>query len=231
MTCHQTTLGIPILIFLLRIFTALFLLTPFGSPPESISSGNYGTPPNAWWWVKQVIIYFMGLMGMKFCVLIIFLVAPWISRIGDWALRWTEGNEVLQVVFVMLVFPVIMNATQYYIIDSFIKKQTIEHEIIPDEEEDDDLSYDESLRGSLDGLPSDEEDDDPEIWAKGNVGRKMTTHERRGGGSGNQAPPKATDTGYDSQLDGDSSPTVIGSADSVDTERTVSSSNGLINSV
>ena len=69
------------------------------------------------------MIYFLGLMGMKICVLIIFLVLPWISRIGDWALRWTEGNEQLQVFFVMLFFPVVMNATQYYIIDSFIKNQ------------------------------------------------------------------------------------------------------------
>lgn len=61
---------------------------------------------------------------MKFCVLIIFVMLPWISRVGDWALRWTEGNEKVQIVFVMMLFPLIMNALQYYIIDSFIKKQT-----------------------------------------------------------------------------------------------------------
>ncbi|KIN04593.1 hypothetical protein OIDMADRAFT_191760 [Oidiodendron maius Zn] len=227
----DTTVGIPILIFLLRIFTALFLLTPFGSPPESITSGNYGTPPNTWWWLKQVIIYFMGLMGMKFCVLIIFLVAPWISRVGDWALRWTEGNEALQVVFVMLVFPVIMNATQYYIIDSFIKKQATEHELIPDDNEEENRSYDESARGSLDDLHSEEEEDDQEVWAKGKVGRPISANERRGGGSGNQTPPKAANTDYDPQFDGDNSPTVIGSADSVNTERTRSSSVGLRNPV
>lgn len=119
----QTTLGIPILIFLLRIFTGIATRTPLGSPPESIQSGNYGSPPNAWWWLKQSIIYFCGLFGMKFCVLIIFLMFPWISRVGDWALRWTEGNEKVQIVFVMMLFPLIMNALQYYIIDSFIKKQ------------------------------------------------------------------------------------------------------------
>lgn len=48
---------------------------------------------------------------------------PWISRVGDWALGWTEGNEKLQIVFVMMLFPLIMNALQYYIIDSFIKAQ------------------------------------------------------------------------------------------------------------
>lgn len=119
----QTTVGIPILILLLRIFTHLVSYTPMGNPPESIQSGNYGSPPRAWWWLKQSLIYFCGLFGMKFCVLIIFIMFPWISRVGDWALGWTEGNEKLQIVFVMMLFPLIMNALQYYIIDSFIKAQ------------------------------------------------------------------------------------------------------------
>lgn len=71
--------------------------------------------------MKQSLIYFIGLLSMKFIVLLIFIFLPWISHIGDWALRWTEGNEKLQVFFVMLFFPVVMNATQYYIIDTFIK--------------------------------------------------------------------------------------------------------------
>lgn len=58
---------------------------------------------------------------------------------GDWALKWTEGNETVQVFFVMLFFPVVMNALQYYIIDGFIKDQKPKdhHERIPTEEEDD----------------------------------------------------------------------------------------------
>lgn len=76
---------------------------------------------------------------MKFCVLILFLMMPWISRVGDWALRWTEGNEKVQIVFVMMLFPLIMNALQYYIIDSFIKKaaskeDTEGHEGLPPSE-------------------------------------------------------------------------------------------------
>ncbi|KAL8702402.1 MAG: hypothetical protein Q9201_004426 [Fulgogasparrea decipioides] len=50
-------------------------------------------------------------------------LCPWLVRVGDWALRWTEGNETVQVFFVMLFFPVVMNALQYYIIDGFIKNQ------------------------------------------------------------------------------------------------------------
>lgn len=121
-------MGIPILIGLVRLTTALVAYTPLGKPRESIQSGNYGHPPSAWWWFKQSILYFCGLFGMKICVLIIFLVFPWISRVGDWALGWTEGNEQVQIVFVMMLFPLIMNAMQYYIIDSFIKEQQPQHD-------------------------------------------------------------------------------------------------------
>ena len=54
---------------------------------------------------------------------VIFQLCPWLARVGDWALRWTNGNKTLQVFFVMLFFPVVMNALQYYIIDGFIKNQ------------------------------------------------------------------------------------------------------------
>ncbi|PNY24734.1 Vacuolar membrane protein [Tolypocladium capitatum] len=132
----DTTLGIPILIILLRILTGLVAFTPLGRPNESIQSGNYGNPPNAWWWLKQSVIYFGGLFGMKLCVLIIFIILPWISKVGDWALGWTEGNEQLQIAFVMMIFPLIMNGLQYYIIDSFIKKKETEHERLPSEDPD-----------------------------------------------------------------------------------------------
>jgi hypothetical protein len=59
---------------------------------------------------------------MKLCVLAIFAFLPWIAWVGDWALRWTEGNTALQITFVMFVFPLIMNALQYWIIDNFIKE-------------------------------------------------------------------------------------------------------------
>lgn len=59
---------------------------------------------------------------MKLCVFFLIQLMPFIVKIGDWALRWTEGNTAIQIAFVMLLFPVIMNAIQYYIIDTFIKK-------------------------------------------------------------------------------------------------------------
>ncbi|KIW99180.1 uncharacterized protein Z519_00843 [Cladophialophora bantiana CBS 173.52] len=123
----DTTLGIPILIGILKILTVGAGYTPLANPPESIESGRYGTPPKTSWWAKQCLLYFLGLIGMKICVFIIFQLCPWLGRVGDWALGWTEGNEAVQIAFVMFIFPLIMNAAQYYIIDTFIKQKKSPH--------------------------------------------------------------------------------------------------------
>ena len=57
---------------------------------------------------------------MKLFVFFLFLILPWLPWVGDWALRWTEGNEALEIAFVMFIFPLAMNAVQYWIIDNFI---------------------------------------------------------------------------------------------------------------
>lgn len=144
----DTTIGIPILIGILKILTIGASYTWLAKPLESIESGNYGTPPKTTWWLKQCLIYFLGLMGMKTCVFFIFQLCPWLGRVGDWALRWTEGNEAIQVAFVMLIFPLIMNALQYYIIDTFIKN----NKGLPDEA-DQEAGHDEEEEhdGLLDG--------------------------------------------------------------------------------
>ncbi|EXJ76386.1 uncharacterized protein A1O5_00894 [Cladophialophora psammophila CBS 110553] len=123
----DTTLGIPILIGILKILTLGARYTPLANPPESVESGRYGTPPKTAWWAKQCLLYFLGLIGMKICVFIIFQLCPWLGRVGDWALGWTEGNEAVQIAFVMFIFPLIMNAAQYYIIDTFIKQKKGPH--------------------------------------------------------------------------------------------------------
>jgi len=165
-------------------------------------------------------------MGMKICVLIIFLVLPWISRVGDWALKWTEGDEALQVIFVMLVFPVIMNATQYYIIDSFIKNQKpADHERIPDEDVDSTGGhgpYEDPRSGSSDEINSGDEEDD-EVFAKEEELQKSkgkAKHSVRSGKS-SRTPLKTGNKDYDPLFDGESSPTVVGSASTSERERLV----------
>jgi len=157
-------------------------------------------------------------MGMKICVLIIFLALPWISRIGDWALRWTEGNEQLQVFFVMLFFPVVMNATQYYIIDSFIKNQKPgEHEELAGEDGDSDDGTDDSdpfddpTAGSVEDLDSDDEDKLPKKEAV-DINRSLPAEGRKSSALRDRH-------NYDPQFDGESSPTVVGSASNSEREQ------------
>ena len=119
----DTTIGIPVLVVFLNVLHKLFLYTSLANPPESIKSGNYGHPARVTWWMKQCLIYFIGLFLMKMFVFFLFQALPWLAWVGDWALRWTEGNESLQIAFVMFLFPLAMNALQYYIIDAYIKDQ------------------------------------------------------------------------------------------------------------
>ena len=116
----DTTIGIPILIVLLRLIHAGASYAD-RKPTRVDKVWKLRYPPKVTWWLKQSILYFLGLLGMKACVFLIFTLCPWIIVVGNWALRWTEGNEAIQIAFVMLIFPLIMNALQYYIIDSFIK--------------------------------------------------------------------------------------------------------------
>ena len=143
----------------------------------------------------------MGLMGMKLCVLFIFSVLPWISRIGDWALRWTEGDERIQVFFVMLFFPVVMNAIQYYIIDSFIKEQKPrDHQPLPSEDgrdstdDHDDTARSTSIdvdpsRSSGEALLHDDQDLDKSHSKSGSkvtiAGDKEATSKPKSGGTDN----------------------------------------------
>lgn len=166
---------------------------------------------------------------MKFCVLVIFIALPWISRIGDWALRWTEGNERLQVFFVMLFFPVVMNATQYYIIDSFIKNQKPSgHEPLPSDDGDGDNG--DSNDGTDDGGPfvdplsRTNDEVDPE--AEDEVAKKEAVDIKARAnplGKGNQSNSGAKGRhSYDPQFDGDGSPTVVGSASNSEREQLLS---------
>ncbi|SPO00877.1 related to vacuolar membrane protein [Cephalotrichum gorgonifer] len=208
----DTTLGIPILIFLLRIATSLASRTSFGEPPESILSGNYGSPPNWRWWLKQSLLYFCGLFGMKLVVLIMFYAFPWLSHVGDWALGWTEGNEKLQIVFVMMLFPLIMNAMQYYIIDSFIKKQpTAEHQRIPSDEPDEGGHGNGATGG--DGRTSRERYDVPDSFEASSSSDGLGVENEEGDVRLHSSKHLAGRDGYDSDMD-DEAPTVIGSSGS-----------------
>jgi hypothetical protein len=101
---------------------------------------------------------------MKLCVLAIFAFLPWIAWVGDWALRWTEGNTAVQITFVMFIFPLIMNALQYWIIDNFIKDPEHGGEggyegVGGEDDESDDEWLERQQRRREQGIDGDEEDE------------------------------------------------------------------------
>lgn len=121
---------------------------------------------------------------MKACVFVIFKLCPWIIGVGDWALKWTEGNETVQVFFVMLFFPLIMNALQYYIIDSFIKEhRSAEHEPLLQEDEEDEHISQTQNEGNRIRESEDDEDSELDLGddAEQAKSEQLTKGSRRGG--------------------------------------------------
>ena len=100
---------------LLLVVHALFLRTPLARPPQSLKSGNYGDPPRTTWYLKQLLIYFIGLTGMKFSVFLLFSALPWLPWVGDWALKWTQFDERVEIAFALFIFPLFMNAVQSFV--------------------------------------------------------------------------------------------------------------------
>jgi len=155
-------------------------------------------------------------MGMKICVLILFIMLPWLSHVGDWALGWTEGNEKLQIVFVMMLFPLIMNAMQYYIIDSYIKKQ-----VVDGADSDDGTVGGGSIRGepvAYDELSVSESDESEVEEDEGGAKRVRGGHLRLARRDTSPLPSPQKGNEYDPDKDGDSQ-TIIGSSNSRDSTR------------
>ncbi|ORX50860.1 hypothetical protein DM01DRAFT_1337458 [Hesseltinella vesiculosa] len=91
---------------------------------QGFRSGVYGDPPLSQQikpWLKQLAVYTLSLMLMKTMVVLLFRLCPWLESVGDWMLDWTSTNYKLQVAFVMLIFPLVMNIVQFWIIDTIVK--------------------------------------------------------------------------------------------------------------
>ncbi|KAI7871660.1 vacuolar membrane protein-domain-containing protein, partial [Spinellus fusiger] len=135
----DTTLGVVILWFLFLGFDSLtvyFKLSGF-------RSGVYGSPPlqqQMKRWGKQLGLYIASLVIMKAVVVILFRICPWIEDFGRWVLRWTLGNYKLQVVFVMLIFPLVMNIIQFWIVDTIVKHKSEKKAISLSRDEDEEES-------------------------------------------------------------------------------------------
>nr|XP_031861258.1 uncharacterized protein CI109_003228 [Kwoniella shandongensis]KAA5528330.1 hypothetical protein CI109_003228 [Kwoniella shandongensis] len=115
----DTTLGVGIIYFSLKGFTWLFK-EHLGL--EGFVSGQYGHPPRRTFWWKQLLPYLLSIIIMKLLVLLP-LTLPVISdqlfRFGQSLLGWLSPR--IQVIFVMAIFPLVMNVFQFCLVDQVIK--------------------------------------------------------------------------------------------------------------
>ncbi|KAI7870815.1 vacuolar membrane protein-domain-containing protein, partial [Spinellus fusiger] len=91
---------------------------------KGLESGVYGSPPLSHQmkrWSQQLLVYVCALLVMKAVVVFLFYLFPSVVLFGQWILSWTMGNHRWQVVFVMFIFPLVMNTLQFWVIDTIVK--------------------------------------------------------------------------------------------------------------
>ncbi|KAJ3374953.1 hypothetical protein GGF31_005675 [Allomyces arbusculus] len=114
----DTTVGVYVLFLWLRaVHTAVRWC---GVASADLQSGYYGDPPRFTAWVKQTMLFSLCLFLMKVCVAVTIAMVPFLETIGRIALAPFPDTR-SEVVFVMLVFPLIMNVVQFWLVDHVIK--------------------------------------------------------------------------------------------------------------
>lgn len=88
-----------------------------------IESGVYGSPPRFLPWFKQLLIFLHAWVWVKVVVVIALVYLPFLSVFAEWVLA-PFASEQLQIIFVMFIFPLVMNVIQALLIDRIIKGST-----------------------------------------------------------------------------------------------------------
>ncbi|KAI9475426.1 MAG: vacuolar membrane protein-domain-containing protein [Benjaminiella poitrasii] len=120
----DTTFGVLVIwavLSIVKLIARLYHLKGF-------QSGLYGEPPlrnQIKTWAKQLAVYIVALVMMKTVVVVLFGLCPWLESFGRWVMSWTMGNYRIQVVFVMLIFPLVMNIVQFWIVDTIVKHHVL----------------------------------------------------------------------------------------------------------
>ncbi|KAG2041992.1 vacuolar membrane protein-domain-containing protein [Suillus americanus] len=124
----DTTLGVAIIYVVHHGLTYLLAKKLY---LKGYESGQYGSPPSIAYWARQAAVYVFALMSMKMLVVGLFTVWPGISKVGDWLLSWTAigHGDAFQIIFVMGLFPIIMNILQFWLIDSIVKASSSSAEL------------------------------------------------------------------------------------------------------
>ncbi|KAI8092983.1 vacuolar membrane protein-domain-containing protein [Halteromyces radiatus] len=71
-------------------------------------------------WSQQTSVFVMAEILMKLCQFWCFHHIPWFFLFGQWLLDWTRDNYHHQVILVMFIYPLLMNAIQFWMIDTML---------------------------------------------------------------------------------------------------------------
>jgi hypothetical protein len=104
----DTTIGVYMLYLSLKIVN--YIAGIFGV--QDIKMGHYGNPTRLWPWFKQLILFLIGWFWVKTIIALGLLLIPIFGVIAEWILSPISGDRRTQIVFVMFVFPLIMNIIQ-----------------------------------------------------------------------------------------------------------------------
>ena len=90
-----------------------------------LSSGYYGDPPRIRIYLKQLVIFLSALVLMKLTVILVLSIfTAFFLALAEFILYpvlvW--NNEKLELITVMLVVPLMMNAMQFWVVDGVIKQ-------------------------------------------------------------------------------------------------------------
>ncbi|KAK9712549.1 hypothetical protein K7432_007083 [Basidiobolus ranarum] len=116
----DTTIGVVTLFVLLKISAVLIHRYKL----QSLYSGLYGDPPKVQIWLKQLCLFIFISLINKGIIILLFLI-PYVLVLAHLVLSSLRNNPKVQVVIVMLVFPLVMNTFQFWLIDQLLKAKNL----------------------------------------------------------------------------------------------------------
>lgn len=183
----DTTLGVFIMVAFLRAMDRFYRQCKI----TGMENGYYGQPPSWWIWSKQLMGFLWCLTGTKI-IIILLLQIPFLSAAAEWLLQPISDPRTQLLLVrnipiaqpftrslhtslslsptsnaqVMLIFPLIMNVFQFWMVDNFIKftRKSATHQRRMSSDSASDKSAERPL---LDDSAGSEPDDDEEAVNKG----------------------------------------------------------------
>ena len=87
--------------------------------------GEYGNPPRIMVWIPQLLVWLSIVIVVKLITLsiIVQFLIP-IDRLISFIFEYFHTRPQLELVLVMVIIPSVLNAVQFWVTDTFLKRQT-----------------------------------------------------------------------------------------------------------